>query len=249
MRTIILEFYKLRRKRILSMITIFIGAEILWAFMAISMSMSRNPESVKWEAIIAAISSMNGLFLPIISAIVASRICDMEHKGNTWKLLLSTNKKISHIYASKYLCSAILLCYGVIIQVIAILIFGIVKNVPGSIPIALLIRFIISTMLTNMAILALQQWISFSIKNQAFALCLGMIGGFLGMSAALFPTSLRRIFIWSYYTELSPVTYIYNGTSAEYIIRTINPKIIAIVLLMGIVFYVAGNVHVSKQEI
>jgi len=176
MRTIILEFYKLRRKRILSMITIFISAEILWAFMAISMSMSRNPESVKWEAIIAAISSMNGLFLPIISAIVASRICDMEHKGNTWKLLLSTNKKISHIYASKYLCSAILLCYGVIIQVIAIL-------------------------------------------------------------------------IWSYYTELSPVTYIYNGTSAEYIIRTINPKIIAIVLLMGIVFYVAGNVHVSKQEI
>jgi len=203
MRTIILEFYKLRRKHILSMITIFIGAEILWAFMAISMSMSRNPESIKWEAIITVISSMNGLFLPIISAIVASRICDMEHKGNTWKLLLSTNKK----------------------------------------------RFIISTMLTNMAILALQQWISFSIKNQAFALCLGMIGGFLGMSAALFPASLRRIFIWSYYTELSPVTYIYNGKSAEYIIRTINPKIIAIVLLMGIVFYVAGNVHVSKQEI
>lgn len=249
MKTLILEFYKLRRKRILPMITIFIGAEILWAFMAISMSMNRNPESVKWEAIIAVISSMNGLFLPIISAIVASRICDMEHKGNTWKLLLSTNKKISHIYASKYLCSAVLLFYGVIVQVIAILIFGITKGVPVSIPTVLLIRFVISTLFTNMAILALQQWISFSIKNQAFALCLGMIGGFLGMSAALFPAALRRIFIWSYYTELSPVTYIYNGMSAEYIIRTIDPKIISIVLLMGIVFYVAGNAYVSRQEV
>lgn len=249
MKTIMLEFYKLRRKRILSMITIFISMEILWAFMALSMSMSRNPESVKWEVIIASISSMNGLFLPIISAIVASRICDMEHKGNTWKLLLSTNKKISHIYGAKYLCSTVLLCYGIIIQVTAILIFGIAKGVPGSIPIVLLIRFLISTMLTNLAILALQQWISFSIKNQAFALCLGMIGGFLGMSAALFPESLRRIFIWSYYTELSPVTYIYNDASLKCIIRTIDPKIVAVVLLMGIFFYVAGNAHVSKQEV
>lgn len=249
MKTVILEFYKLRRKRILSMITIFISAEMLWALMATNMSMNGNPESVKWEEIISIISSMNGLFLPIISAIVASRICDMEHKGNTWKLLLSTNKKISHIYGAKYLCSATLLCYGVIIQVIAISIFGIVKSVPGSIPIALLIRFIISNMLTNMAILALQQWISFSIKNQAFALCLGMIGGFLGMTSALFPAALRRIFIWSYYTELSPVTYIYNGMSAEYLIRTIDPKIIAIVLLMGIVFYVTGNAYASRQEV
>lgn len=249
MKTVILEFYKLRRKRILSMITIFISAEMLWAFMAVNMSMNRNPENIRWEAIISVMSSMNGLFLPIISAIVASRICDMEHKGNTWKLLLSTNKKVSHIYASKYLCSAMLLCYGVIIQVIGILIFGILKNVPGSIPIALLIRFIISTMLINIAVLALQQWISFSIKNQAFALCLGMIGGFFGMTSALFPAALRRIFIWSYYTELSPVTYVYNGISAEYLIRTIDPKIAAIVLLMGIVFYVTGNVYVSRQEV
>ena len=30
-------------------------------------------------------ATMNGLFLPILAAVIASRICDMEHRGNTWR--------------------------------------------------------------------------------------------------------------------------------------------------------------------
>ena len=52
MKVISLEFYKLRRKHLFLMITLFLLVEIMWAFMATSISISRNPENASWEQLI-----------------------------------------------------------------------------------------------------------------------------------------------------------------------------------------------------
>lgn len=249
MKTLSLEFFKLRRKKIFLMITLFLSLEILWTFMSVSISISRNPNSPVLESILTTVASMNGLFLPIICAIISSRICDMENKGNTWKLLISTNMTRRSIYASKYLCSCILLLYGILLQAFSITIFSITKSSTIVLPISLIIRFIGGTMLTSMIILGLQQWITLAVKNQAFALCFGMIGGFLGMVANFFPETVRRIIIWSYYTELSPVKYNFTNESIEFINQ--NPRIgmITITFLLIVIFYIVGNYHFSRQEV
>lgn len=77
-----LEYFKIRRKKVWLMLTLFLIAELVWASMSMSISISRSPDNATWEALIFTLSSMNGLFLPIISAIIVSRICDMEHKGS-----------------------------------------------------------------------------------------------------------------------------------------------------------------------
>ncbi|WP_232698535.1 ABC transporter permease [Brevibacillus daliensis] len=249
MKALALEFFKLRRKWILVMTTLFLGAEMFWAFMSISKSMARNPDSTGWEAIIVTIASMNGLFLPIISAIVVSRICDMEHKGNTWKLLISTDVKRNHIYMAKYVCATTVLLYYIVLQTIAIAVYGIVVGIASPLPPSLMIQFIGGGIVTNFAIVALQQWVSLSIKNQAFALSLGMVGGFMGMTSDLFPVILRRIFIWSYYSGLSPVSYHFTNHSMEYVIQPMGAGALAIVLFMSIIFYFAGSFHVTRQEV
>lgn len=68
MHVVALEFFKLRRRRVLLMIVLFLGVEILWASISVSNSFTRNPDSAGWEGIITTFSSMNGLFLPILSA-------------------------------------------------------------------------------------------------------------------------------------------------------------------------------------
>ncbi|GMQ55986.1 ABC transporter permease [Vallitalea sediminicola] len=248
MKILMLEFLKLHRKRIILMITLFIGIEILWALMSVSIALSRNPSDTGWIATMVTLSSMNGLFLPIISSVVMSRICDMEYKGNTWKLLMSVNVKPSKVYAAKYICGNVLLLYAVLLQALSIIVFSILKGFAEPIPISMVLKFIGGTVLTTMAILALQQWISLSIKNQTFALCLGMIGGFLGMTADFYPIFVRRIFIWSYYTGLCPVTYHFANNSADYIIQNHGIGIFATVIIMTIIFYNAGSFHISRQE-
>lgn len=248
MRALSLEYFKLRRKRIFAMTVLFLGAEMLWALVSTTMSIARNPGSADWKTIMATTASMNGLFLPIISAIVVSRLCDMEHKGNTWKLLLATNMNRSSIYAAKFICAASILCLCLVLQAGIIFAFGMIHGF-DSLPLRLLTLHIGGALLTSMAVIALQQWISLTLKNQSFALCLGMIGGFIGMTADLFPAFVRRIFIWSYYSGLSPVTYLYTGKSATYVMQPPSLILIVVVLLIAVACYAAGNIHVSRREV
>lgn len=249
MKSISLEFFKLKHKHLFLMITLLISVEIAWAFISVSMSISRNPSTVGWKDIIMTIASMNGLFLPIISAVVASRICDMEHKGNTWKLLISASVKRSYIYAAKYTCACLLLLYASVIQVFAIAVFGTVNSFEHPLPFFLLLRFLGGTMLTSIVIIALQQWVSLAVKNQSFALCLGMIGGFIGMTADLFPAMILPLFIWSYYTGLCPVTYSYLNNSMSFVTRNIETYLVVVVVLIGTLVYAVGSIHVSRQDV
>ncbi|MFD0870786.1 MULTISPECIES: ABC transporter permease [Paenibacillus] len=249
MKALALEFYKLRRKRIFAMMTLFLGAELAWAFVSISMSMSRHPDSTSWEALLVTVASMNGLFVPIMSAVAVSRICDMEHKGDTWKLLATTAVRRSRLYWAKYWCANILILYYISLQAAAIAGFGIVKGFAEPLPFSLLIPYIGGALLTSMAIVALQQWISLSVKNQAFALSLGMIGGFIGMAADFFPAGVRRLFIWSYYTGLSPVIYQYSNLSVDYRVQPLETGSLAFMSILIIILFTAGCFHFSRQEI
>lgn len=76
-----LEFFKIRRKKIGVMIVFFLLVEMMLAFITTSISIANHPDQAVWESIIFNIVTMNGLFMPILSAVVVSRICDMEHKG------------------------------------------------------------------------------------------------------------------------------------------------------------------------
>jgi len=249
MKALSLEYYKIRRKRIWVMLSLFLAAEMIWASMSMSISISRSAANASWEALIFSIASMNGLFLPIISAIVVSRICDMEHKGNTWKMLMTTNTGRNHVYTAKYICANSLILYGILAQAVFIVGFGLSKNISGPLPFSLLVQFVIGTLLTTLAITALQQWLSLTVRNQAFALCLGMLGGFIGTTSGLFPAGVRHLFIWSYYMDLNPVTYIYSASSGTYVSGMLPVGLFLAALLMAAIFYFAGNIHASRQEI
>ena len=251
MKAISLELYKLRHKHLFLMVTLFLIVEIAWAFMATRMSISRNPDNAGWEPLVAMLASMNGLLLPILTAICVSRICDMEHKGNTWKLLLTVSVRRSTLYAAKYISASSIMLVACLLQVLAVTAFGIVNGFEQPVPLFMLIRFLIGTVLTNMIIIALQQWLSMAVKNQAFPLSLGMIGGFIGMAAELLPLGVRKIFVWSYYTGLSPITQSYTSEKMQFIVRDMHSlfPIMALLMAAGIGIYLAGSVHVSRQEV
>ncbi|GGG02941.1 multidrug ABC transporter permease [Paenibacillus albidus] len=248
-KALVLEYYKLRRRKVWVMLTLFLAAELGWASMSMSISISRSAENATWEALIFSISSMNGLFLPILSAIVVSRICDMEHKGDTWKMLMTTPISRNRIYAAKYICASSLILYGIFGQVVFIVGFGLSRNVAGTVPVVLLLQFMAGTLLANLMIAALQQWLSLAVKNQAFALGLGMLGGFLGTTASLFPPAVRHGFIWSYYMDLSPVTYVYAASAGTYITGTMPLGLLSVALALTLIFYISGQTYVSRQEI
>lgn len=243
-----LEAYKLRRKRILLMLLLFMGAELAWMFLSMSIYMARHGDSAPWDNLLVLAASLNGLFLPILCAVVVSRLCDMEHKGNTWSLLAAASVKSSSLYLAKFICANLLLLVYTVLQAAALAVFGIVSRLDGPPPVALLTALAGGTALTQLAVTAAQLWLSTRLPNQSFALCLGMLGGFAGMTAGFFPAAIRRILPWAYYTELSPIKTVYDSGSVIYELQTAGVALPAVVLLMAIIIYLAGSRHASRQE-
>ena len=249
MRELKLEFYKTRRKNIVPMLLFLLAAEMMWAFASNSMSVSRNPDQAVWESILFMTASLNGLFMPLITAIVASRLCDMEHKGAAWKLLAALDVGRGRLYAAKFGCAGILLLLAVTAQAILMALYGLAQGFPGGIPAGWLLRFTGGTMLTTLAVLALQQWVATAVRNQAFALCLGMLGSFAGLTAALFPAGVRRLLIWSYYLDLAPVTFRYAESSGTFAAQPWNGAVAGAALAVAFVCYIAGSFHVARQDL
>lgn len=249
MGSVLLEFYKLRRKRIFLMIPLLLSVELAWACLSVSMALAQHPGEVGWADMVMTVTSMNGLFFPILSAVIVSRICDMEHKGNTWKMLMSASVKRSRLYAAKYACAVLLLLFAVILQVVVITAFGTASALPEPLPGGMLLKFIGSMMLTSLAVIALQQWVSLVVKNQAFALSLGMFGGFIGLTADLFPAAIRRFFIWSYYTGLGPVTYSYEHEIMKFVDNPVQPILPLVALLVALLAYTTGCIHFGRQDV
>ena len=104
-------------------------------------------------------------------------------------------------------------------------------------------------MLATLAAAAIQQWIAMAAKNQASALCLGMLGGFIGLTAPLFPAGVRRWLIWSYYLDLAPVTYRYAESAGTFAAQPWDGRIAAAALGTAFLCFIFGNLHVARKEI
>lgn len=251
MRELALELFKLRRKRLFLIIALFLLVQLAWAFASVSISLSRHPEQPDWEALLVTVAAMNGLFLPILIAVSVSRIWDMEHKGRTWNMLLTLSVKPSRLYAAKYVCASLVMLWVGLLQVLAITGFGLSQGFRQPIPFGLMAHFLVGSLLTSIVIIALQHWVSMAVKNQAFALSLGMIGGFFGLTADLFPSEISRIFIWSYYSALSPVRQKLAHDQIHYMIQDLGSLWPALAFLVGtgMAIYLAGRFHMVRKEV
>ena len=85
MRYLSLEFYKIRRRGIFLTALFLCGAEGAWTAYSAQQYLEENGTHLVWNNLFTNLALLHGLFLPMAIAVLASRICDMEHKGDTWK--------------------------------------------------------------------------------------------------------------------------------------------------------------------
>lgn len=238
------EFLKLKRKRFIFVIILMSLLEITWVFV---LSSKANKEFLVWENLILNFGMLNGLFFPILIAVIVSRLVDVEHKENTWKMLLSTPINKASLYFCKISITMILLIIPTIILFLSMLLIGNVLKFPGSFPCALILKFLITTWLSSISIVALQIWVSVLVKNQAFALTIGILGSFLGFFGQLLP--LSKFFIWTYPSITSPVTYEMIENHITYTQNVSSLSNLFLSIIVGISLILVGLQHFIRKDI
>ena len=200
-----LEFYKSRRRGLLLTVLLIVGFEALWMYYAWH-DPSPNEIEIGWMDLLYQLPSLNSIIFPILAAILASRLADLEHKGSTWKLL-ETVELPNRLFYAKFLCGAVYLMFALLLLMGGMLTCGYVLNFAGVPPTEKLILFFLFQLVTALEIFAVQLLFSTQIRNQMIPLCLGCGGSFVGLMLLFVPIKPLQILLPWGHTSLLFLVY------------------------------------------
>lgn len=200
MKGLLLEFQKVRRKRVWLIVALLILVQLLWAQWSLSYMDDRDLQQ-GWEYLLYQFPLLNAIMMPVIAAVVASRLCNLEHKGQTFKLL-ETLMPAGRLFDAKFLWGGLYMLAAVVLQLLVIIISGYGKGFAGDVPFSMLGYYLLFTTAVNLTILLLQQVLSLLFANQMVSLSVGLLGGFAGLFIMFLPSKLAKFILWGYYGVL-----------------------------------------------
>lgn len=145
---------------------------------------------------------MNAILVPLMVSVTASRICDMEVKGDTMKILFTLEKR-GHFFDCKFLMGMKYLVLFFVGQTALIPLSGKLFSFTQEIPWKHLLLFFISGFSVATALLLLQEILSLFSHNQILPLIVGLAGSFLGLFSLFFPENIMKLVLWGYFAVFS----------------------------------------------
>lgn len=250
MKTLQLEFYKIRRRKVILTMFAFLCVQFLWGLWALRGPKDWELES-GWLSLLYSLSVLDGIMLPTVMSVLASRLADIEHKGNTYKLL-ETFRSAGSLYHAKAVCGFILIGGMLIIQFAFFIPLGYHLGYVGNPDIRYYTLSFILKLAGCFSLFLLQLALSMLFANQMIPLVAGLGGSMVALlimfvrSYSFLPwggnlsASLVRMdwdpdtrFIAYYYRVFSPV----------------ESAAVVCIFVWIIVFYVTGRILFARREV
>lgn len=202
----LMEMEKLRRRWIPALFFLTFGIIALWLGWCL-----REVDPSRFNDITALVFInlllMNTIFCPVLQAVAASRMCDMEQLGNTYKWLC-TIQRPEHIYQGKVMAGSFFTGLFCLSQTF---LFGMALYfIQGKLPDHMALLFL-NLFLPSLCIFILQLNLSLRFTNQLTPLFFSIGGTFAGLfSWYLSQWPLRYLIPWGYYAALCSTGYTYD---------------------------------------
>lgn len=244
------EWMKVKYRKIGLMLAIFLGIIILWMLWGME---DMPPEQI-WDGYrmsFLQLALIDTILLPTMIAMLASRLCDTEIKGDTLKLLCTMEKK-GRLFDMKLLMGAVYLGIFMIVQIFLILGLGFFFGYGRPLDPMHLLCFVLEIYVVSLGVYLLQQILSFFSSNQIIPLAAGLFGSFIGLFAWFFPGNpIRKIFIWGFYSQLCFINYNWDESTRittyyDVPFDTASFCLLAAVLFVG---YILGKLLFLRKEL
>ncbi len=244
-----LEFFKCRRRKVVLVCATVLGTELAW-FGAYLTRQDASDLVQGWMLLFYNLAMIDAIILPISVATLASRNCELEHKGATLKLL-ETMAPPGRLYLAKLSWGALVLAVLLTVRSVLFLAMGVAAEFDGAVPLG---RSVMSTLLSwavSMMIYALQQGLSLRFANQAAALVCGIFGSFIGIMSMLFPPALVRCVPWGYYglMALARMEWDPDTRFTQFFWQWPQPLDLVLLALWAALFFIVGRTLFVRKEV
>lgn len=243
------ERLKARHKKTLLIPLGFLSFQILWAVWQVA-SMDSGEFSTGYMMFFYQLPPMNAIMLPLMLSVIASRICDMEVKGDTMKILFTLQKRTG-FFDCKYLTCLKYLLVFVIGQGFMLPVLGTVYHF-GPMKLSLYLLYLAVTLTVSAVILCIQQFLSLISENQLLPLGVGLAGCFLGLFSMFFPAPVAKLVLWGYYSVFACVGMNWDSETNEILgYYTIPFPVLSFILFLaaGVLIYLICRTIIQKKEV
>ncbi|WP_054956957.1 ABC transporter permease [Paenibacillus dakarensis] len=170
------------------------------------------------------------LFLGI--TLVCSLIANVEYQLSSWKQLLALPITRAAVFSAKFVMALLILSVSCILLTVGAALLGLSLGMDGqNIPFGDLIRLGFVPFTGAVPLLALQLWLSLTIKNQGIAVSFGVTASVVSMFALQFPDWMPL--------KWPLLAYIGPGQT----------RVLSAGLLLGAVIALMGMIHFNRRDV
>lgn len=249
MKLLYIEHKKNKHKKIGLTVLALLFMQFMWAF-----GVSGRLSDAIFESgrlyYLGQFPVLNTIMLPFIVSILASRLCDYEHKGQTFKMLqtIITPEKV---FDSKIVTGAIYIFFMTILQIGIIVLIGQVRHFPGTIDPMLYVYHGLFTFTVSFTIYVFQQSLSLLFPNQMISMAIGLLTSFIGLLSLFFSKKIGQFILWSYFGLLNFVEMQMvdgMGKVSGLIVTKMNWTSFGVLLVMLVAIYATGRYFYIRKE-
>lgn len=228
---------------------------ILGLWISVSMRNFTQKDLAKgYQYLFYQLSLLNAIFIPVMLAVIASRLCDMEIKGNTLKLLY-TLEQPGRFFDFKFLTEVkYLLCFSSG-EILVILLLGKLFRVTEPVRLLPFMEHFFAISCIGAVLLSFQHLLSLMSDNQILSLCVGLAGSFLGLFSMFLPKAVSIFIVWGYFSLFSVVGINWADVAdgADYFdymeYRSFPITGFLLFLAVGILFYLIEKEIFKRKEV
>lgn len=235
------ETAKLRRLHVVPTVLALGAGLVLLTLFTVATS---GQDSPTWALPLAGFSFAAPLVCPLLVAVVASRVVDVEHQGNGWLLGQALGRTPGSLCRAKLVTTGTLVTGAVIGAAGAVVVLGTLLGVTGPMPFGAWVGTTTCAVAVSLVLLALHVLLSAVIDNQLVCLGVGVVGTVLAVFSSGLPGWVAHATPWGYYGL---------GAAADYVdgkLTMLTPSYpsVAVLSVVAAVLFAAVTARFDRQE-
>ena len=194
------EFQKAHRRHDLAICLVVPVGVFLWT----GRLTSTDPEGLAnaYSALLYALPVLNAILMPVVMALLASRLWDIEVKGSTTKLLYTLQSRRS-LFAAKAAFGIGEVVLMVTLEMAVSILLGRVQGYTEAFPAGPFVYTGICTLAVDVMLFFSELLLMLIFDNPLPALCVGIVGALIGLFSAFMPRVVSYFVPWGYFEPLS----------------------------------------------
>ncbi|GAA3161571.1 ABC transporter permease [Nonomuraea salmonea] len=198
-----LEFRKMRRLRTAPTLIVLVIAVVALSSASL---FSGDPAAMPWASLLLSYTFMAAMTSPLLAAVLASRLTDIEHAGVGWTLAATAGHSPGALCRAKLAALGLVLLPAVAAQSLLVVGAGLVAGIRGPLDLGPWLGYTVLLFLVDLAFVALHVWLAAVVENQLVSVGVGLLGAFLAVFSLLAPGPFARFVPWGYYAVISYAT-------------------------------------------